>query len=86
MDPAMAYLILTRAREIEQTGRWLDAELMMRQLVARLPDYIEARFAYAQTLLLHGRWTEAWPHFEARLGMSQYQANSVPMPMQVPCT
>jgi tetratricopeptide (TPR) repeat protein len=45
------------------------AEELVSQIAVTDPEYRRARFCLSEALLLQGRWSEAWPHFEYRQGV-----------------
>jgi hypothetical protein len=58
-----AYNLAAAAAENGETGRAID---LYRALLARQPDFIEARWNLALALLAAGRWREGWQAHESR--------------------
>lgn len=73
LTPEDAYRATCRGITLERQGRVVEAGLVYRQVVARLPDFELARVMNAQNLLLQGRWDEGWREFEWRLRAFDYQ-------------
>jgi hypothetical protein len=61
-----------KAVTIWREGDWATAELLLRRLAKEAPDFAAGRHMLATMLLAMGRWEEAWPHFEKRLGLDMY--------------
>lgn len=66
--------ICRKATALDADGEWEAAESIYRQILAHAPGHPLASFLYANALLAQGRYAQAWPLFQARLGMDFYRA------------
>ncbi len=69
-NPAMGGLLhLHRAEALSELGRFSEALADAQRALALSPDNDEVRYGASMIELLHGRWREAWPHYERRIAV-----------------
>ena len=57
---------------LQNQRRFSDAEVVLREMLERLPDDPTLRWHLAFVLLRQGRYAEAWPHYEYRSARLQW--------------
>jgi hypothetical protein len=75
-DPAFA---VRSARQMRMAGRLDEAEAVLRLMLDIDPADTAARYELSLTLLAAGRFSDAWPHFEARLLLDRPPALPFPV-------
>lgn len=67
LDPQFPLAYAYRGYLLNRLGRFDEAFADLNRALALAPDDDDVRYYASMVELLHGRWREGWPHYEARL-------------------
>jgi tetratricopeptide (TPR) repeat protein len=67
LDPRLSHALATRGYLLNRLGRFDEAFAELQRALELAPDDDDVRYHAGLVELLHGRWREGWPHYDARL-------------------
>jgi tetratricopeptide (TPR) repeat protein len=67
LDPHLPQALANRGYLLNRLGQFDEAFADLARALELAPDDDDVRYHAALVELLHGRWSEGWPHYDARL-------------------